>query len=48
MENQDESDLFFQGRDCIRNFDLTIDFYNAMFRIRNPERKYVIKAVKVK
>ena len=27
------------------NFDVTIDLNNAIFRIRNPERKYVIKPV---
>ena len=31
--------------DFIRNFDVTIDLNNAIFRIRNPERKYVIKPV---
>ena len=45
MENLDESDQFILGRDFIRNFDVTIDLNNAMFRIRNPERKYVIKPV---
>ena len=29
----------------IRNFDVTIDLNNAMFRIRNPEKKLVIKTV---
>ena len=37
------SDYF--GREIIRNFDVTIDLNNAMFRIRNPERKYVTKPV---
>ena len=32
-------------RDFIRNFDVTIDLSNAMFRIRNPDRKYVTKPV---
>ena len=45
MENLDESDQFILGRDFIRNFDATIDRTNAMFRIRNPERKYVFKPV---
>ena len=45
MENLDESDQFISGRDFIRNFDVTIDHNNAMFRIRNPERKYVMKPV---
>ena len=44
-ENLDESDQFILGRDFIRNFDVTIDLNNAMFRIRNPERKDVIKPV---
>ena len=44
-ENLDESDQFNLGRDFIRNFDVMIDLNNAMFRIRNPDRKYVIKPV---
>ena len=39
VENLDESDQLFLGRDFIRNSDVTIDLNNA---IRNPERKYVI------
>ena len=38
VENLDESDQFILGRDFIRNFDVTIDLSNAMFRIRNPDR----------
>ena len=45
VENLDESDQFILGRDFIRNFDITIDLNNAMFRIRSPDRKYVIKLV---
>ena len=45
VENLDESDQFILGRDFIRNFDVTIDLNNAMSRIRNPDRKYVIKPV---
>ena len=45
VEILDESDQFILGTDFIRNFDVTIDLNNAMFRIRNPERKYVIKPV---
>ena len=45
VENLDESDQFILGRDFIRNFDVTIDLNNAMFRIRNPDRRYVIKPV---
>ena len=48
FENLDESDQFILGRDFIGNFDVTIDLNNAMFRIRNPERKYVIKPVNLK
>ena len=36
VENLDESDQFILGRDFIRNFDVTIDLNNAMFRIRKP------------
>ena len=42
---RDKPDQFVLGRDFIRNFVVTIDQNNAMFRIRNPERKYVIKPV---
>ena len=45
MENLDESDQFILGKDFIRNFDVTIDINNAMIRIRNPDRKYVIKQI---
>ena len=45
VENLDESYQFILGRDFIRNFDVTIVLSNAMFRIRNPDRKYVIKPV---
>ena len=45
VENLDESGQLILGRDFIRNFDVTIDLNNAKFRIRNPERKYVIKPV---
>ena len=48
VENLDESDQFILGRDFIRNFDVTIDMNNSMFRIRNSERKYVIKPVNLK
>ena len=44
-ENLNESDQFILGRDFIRNFDVTIDLKNAMFRIRNPDRRYAIKPV---
>ena len=36
VENLDESDQFILGRDFIRNFDVTIDLNNAMFRIWKP------------
>ena len=45
LENLDESDHFILGRDFIRNLDVTTDLSNAMFRIRNPEKMYVIKPV---
>ena len=45
VENLDESDQFILGRDFIRNFDVTIDLNNAMFRIRDPDRRYAIKPV---
>ena len=45
VENLDESDQFILGRDSVRKFDVTNDLNNSMFRIRNPERKYVIKPV---
>ena len=45
VENLDESDQFTLSRDFIRNFDVKIDLNNAMFRIWNPEKKYVIKLV---
>ena len=45
VANLDESDQFILGRDFIRNFDVTIDLNNAMFRIRNPDSEYVIKPV---
>ena len=44
-ENLDESDQIILGSNFIRNFDVKIDLNNAMFRIRNPEKKYVIKPV---
>ena len=45
VENLDESNQFILDRDFIRNFDVTIDLNNAMFRIWNPEKKYVINPV---
>ena len=45
VENLDESDQFILGRDFIRKFGVTIYLKNAVFRILNPERKYVIKPV---
>ena len=47
VENLDESDQFILGGDFIRNFEVTIDLNNAMFRIRNPDRRYAIKPVKL-
>ena len=43
VENLDESAQFVLGRDFIRNFDVPIDLNNAMFRIRNPDRRYAKK-----
>ena len=48
VENLDESDQFILGRDFIRNFDVTIDLNNAMFKRRNPDRRYAIKPVNLK
>ena len=45
VENLDESDQIFLGIDFIRNFDVTNDFNNAMFRIWNPEKMYEDKPV---
>ena len=45
MENLDESDQFTVGRDFIKNFDVTIDLNKIIFKIRKPERKYVIKPI---
>ena len=45
VENLDESGQFILGRDFIRNFDVTIDMNNVMFRNRNTDRKYIIKPV---
>ena len=45
VENLEKSDQFILGRDFIRNFDVSIDLNNAMFRIRNPDREYVFKPV---
>ena len=45
VENLDESDQFILGKDFIKYFDVTIDLSNAMFRIRNPDRRYAIKPV---
>ena len=45
VENLDESDQVILGRDFIRNFDVTVDLNNAIFRIRNPDRRYAIKPV---
>ena len=45
VENLDESDQLILDRDFTRNFDVTIDLNNAIFRIRNPDKKYVIKPV---
>ena len=43
VENLDESDQFILGRDFIRNFDVTIDLNNAMFRIGFNEHIVLIE-----
>ena len=45
VENPDESDQLILDRDFIRNFNVMIHLNNAMFRIRNPDRRYAIKPV---
>ena len=45
MENLDKSDQIILGRDFIGNCDVTTDRNNAMLRIGNLERKYVIKPI---
>ena len=45
VENLDESDQFDVGRDFIRNFDVMIDLNIVTTRIKNPEKKYIIKPV---
>ena len=37
VENLDDSDQFFLGRDFVRIFDVMIDLNNALIRIRNPD-----------
>ena len=45
VENVDEWDHFILGRNFIKKFDATLDLNNEMFRIRNPEMKYILKPV---
>ena len=45
VKSLDESDQFILGKNFIRNFDVKFDLNNAMSRVQNPERKYVIKPV---
>ena len=45
VENLDESDQFLLDRDFTRNFVVTVDLNNAMFRIQNSKRKYETKPV---
>ena len=45
VESLGGSNQLILGRVFIRNFDVTFDLNNAMFRIRNRERSYVIKPV---
>ena len=46
VENLDESDQFILGRDFVRNFDVTIDLYDGLIRIKDPERKYEKRSLK--
>ena len=48
VENLVESRMnhqFALQKDFIWNFDVTINLFNAMLRICNPERKYVTKPI---
>ena len=45
VENLDDPDQFILGRDFVRNFDVMIDLYNGLIRIRNSDRKYVKKPI---
>ena len=45
VENLDDADQFFLGREFARNFDMMIDLNNGLIRIRNPDRKYVKKPI---
>ena len=47
VENLDDADQFILGRDFVRNFDVMIDLNNGLIRIRNPDRKYVKKPIKM-
>ena len=43
VENLEDSDQFILGFG--RNFDVIIDLYNGVKRLRNPDRKYVKRPV---
>ena len=45
VENLDDADQFILGRDFVRNFDVMIDLINGLFRIRNPDQRYVKKPI---
>ena len=47
VENLDDSDQFILGRDFGRSFDVMLDLNNGLIRIRNPDRKYVKKPIKI-
>ena len=47
FENMDESEQFILGRDFVRNFDVTIDLNDGFIRIKDPERNYQKKPVKI-
>ena len=46
VENLADSDHFNLGRDFVKNFDVMIDLNNGLIRIRNPDRKYVMRPIK--
>ena len=43
VENLNKSNQFILGWDFVRNFDVTIDLYDGLIRIKDPERKYESK-----
>ena len=45
VELLDDADQFILGRGFVGNFDVMIDLINGLIRIRNPDRKEVMKPV---